>query len=57
MLVSIYIFMQFILYRFVCLYVCVCVLGWEMAGDHIHSGAGGSDNDYLILNLKVPGFR
>ncbi|GAA6101845.1 endosome/lysosome-associated apoptosis and autophagy regulator family member 2 [Tachysurus ichikawai] len=36
---------------------CDNMNGWEVAGDHIHSGAGGSDNDYLILNLKVPGFR
>ncbi|GAB1289411.1 Endosome/lysosome-associated apoptosis and autophagy regulator family member 2 [Apodemus speciosus] len=33
------------------------VLGWEVAGDHIRSGAGGSDNDYLILNLHIPGFK
>lgn len=31
--------------------------GWEVAGDHIQSGAGGSDNDYLILNLHIPGFK
>uniref|UniRef100_A0A671SXW1 UPF0577 protein KIAA1324-like n=1 Tax=Sinocyclocheilus anshuiensis TaxID=1608454 RepID=A0A671SXW1_9TELE len=31
--------------------------GWEVAGDHICSGVGGSDNDYLILNLRVPGFK
>ncbi|MCJ8733179.1 hypothetical protein PDJAM_G00220150 [Pangasius djambal] len=36
---------------------CDGMNGWEVAGDHIRSGAGGSDNDYLILNLKVPGFR
>ncbi|XP_026865487.2 endosome/lysosome-associated apoptosis and autophagy regulator family member 2 [Electrophorus electricus] len=36
---------------------CDDMNGWEVAGDHIRSGAGGSDNDYLILNLKVPGFR
>uniref|UniRef100_A0A672J1D1 Si:dkey-153k10.9 n=1 Tax=Salarias fasciatus TaxID=181472 RepID=A0A672J1D1_SALFA len=24
---------------------------WEVAGDHIRSGAGSSDNDYLILSL------
>uniref|UniRef100_A0A7N8WNT3 UPF0577 protein KIAA1324-like n=1 Tax=Mastacembelus armatus TaxID=205130 RepID=A0A7N8WNT3_9TELE len=34
----------------------VC-LGWEVAGDHIRSGAGSSDNDYLILSLHVPGFK
>ncbi|XP_059360952.1 UPF0577 protein KIAA1324-like homolog [Carassius carassius] len=31
--------------------------GWEVAGDHIRSGVGGSDNDYLILNLRVHGFK
>ncbi|KTF79835.1 hypothetical protein cypCar_00040143 [Cyprinus carpio] len=31
--------------------------GWEVAGDHIRVGVGGSDNDYLILNLRVPGFK
>lgn len=31
--------------------------GWEVAGDHIQSGAGGSDNDYLILTLHIPGFK
>ncbi|XP_039617411.1 UPF0577 protein KIAA1324-like homolog [Polypterus senegalus] len=36
---------------------CDGMNGWEVAGDFIHSGSGGSDNDYLILNLHVPGFR
>ncbi|CAB1323156.1 unnamed protein product, partial [Coregonus sp. 'balchen'] len=36
---------------------CDGMNGWEVAGDHIRSGAGGSDNDYLILNLHVPGFK
>uniref|UniRef100_A0A6Q2YKR8 Uncharacterized protein n=1 Tax=Esox lucius TaxID=8010 RepID=A0A6Q2YKR8_ESOLU len=36
---------------------CDGMNGWEVAGDHIQSGAGGSDNDYLILNLHVPGFK
>ncbi|XP_010885460.2 UPF0577 protein KIAA1324-like homolog isoform X1 [Esox lucius] len=36
---------------------CDDMNGWEVAGDHIRSGAGGSDNDYLILNLHVPGFK
>ncbi|KAG9330651.1 hypothetical protein JZ751_023433, partial [Albula glossodonta] len=36
---------------------CDGMNGWEVAGDHIRSGAGGSDNDYLILNLRVPGFK
>uniref|UniRef100_A0A8C2AXN7 KIAA1324 like n=1 Tax=Cyprinus carpio TaxID=7962 RepID=A0A8C2AXN7_CYPCA len=30
---------------------------WEVAGDHVQSGAGRSDNDYLILTLTVPGFK
>uniref|UniRef100_A0A673BA97 Si:dkey-153k10.9 n=1 Tax=Sphaeramia orbicularis TaxID=375764 RepID=A0A673BA97_9TELE len=34
-----------------------CQSGWEVAGDHIQSGAGSSDNDYLILSLHVPGFK
>uniref|UniRef100_A0A8C9N352 Endosome-lysosome associated apoptosis and autophagy regulator family member 2 n=1 Tax=Serinus canaria TaxID=9135 RepID=A0A8C9N352_SERCA len=36
---------------------CDGMNGWEVAGDHIQSGAGGSDNDYLILSLHIPGFR
>ncbi|XP_076119419.1 endosome/lysosome-associated apoptosis and autophagy regulator family member 2 [Alosa pseudoharengus] len=36
---------------------CDGMNGWEVAGDHIRSGTGGSDNDYLILNLRVPGFK
>ncbi|XP_074223653.1 endosome/lysosome-associated apoptosis and autophagy regulator family member 2 isoform X8 [Camelus bactrianus] len=36
---------------------CDGMNGWEVAGDHIQSGAGGSDNDYLILNLHIPGFK
>ncbi|XP_048874326.1 endosome/lysosome-associated apoptosis and autophagy regulator family member 2-like [Brienomyrus brachyistius] len=36
---------------------CDGMNGWEVAGDHIRSGAGSSDNDYLILNLRVTGFR
>ncbi|XP_013858910.1 UPF0577 protein KIAA1324-like [Austrofundulus limnaeus] len=36
---------------------CDKMNGWEVAGDHIHSGAGSSDNDYLILNIHVPGFK
>ncbi|XP_042191241.1 UPF0577 protein KIAA1324-like homolog [Callorhinchus milii] len=35
---------------------CDGMNGWEVARDHIHSGVGGSDNDYLILNLHIPGF-
>ncbi|XP_072097055.1 endosome/lysosome-associated apoptosis and autophagy regulator family member 2 [Mobula birostris] len=35
---------------------CDGMNGWEVAGDHIHSGIGGSDNDYLILSLHIPGF-
>lgn len=37
--------------------VCPVPVGWEVAGDHIQSGAGSSDNDYLILNIHVPGFK
>uniref|UniRef100_A0A8C4YXJ3 Endosome-lysosome associated apoptosis and autophagy regulator family member 2a n=1 Tax=Gadus morhua TaxID=8049 RepID=A0A8C4YXJ3_GADMO len=33
---------------------CDSMNGWEVAGDHIQSGAGGSDNDYLILNIHIP---
>uniref|UniRef100_A0A7N9AQC9 Endosome-lysosome associated apoptosis and autophagy regulator family member 2a n=1 Tax=Mastacembelus armatus TaxID=205130 RepID=A0A7N9AQC9_9TELE len=36
---------------------CDSMNGWEMAGDHIQSGAGSSDNDYLILNIHIPGFK
>lgn len=36
---------------------CDRMNGWEAAGNHIHSGAGSSDNDYLILNIHVPGFK
>lgn len=31
--------------------------GWEVAGDHIYSAVGASDNDFMILTLVVPGFR
>ncbi|KAM4619565.1 endosome/lysosome-associated apoptosis and autophagy regulator family member 2-like [Polymixia lowei] len=36
---------------------CDNMNGWEVAGDHVQSGAGGSDNDYLMLNIRVPGFK
>ncbi|MEE6509684.1 hypothetical protein FKM82_027368 [Ascaphus truei] len=36
---------------------CDGMNGWEVAGDHVQSGSGGSDNDYLILNLHIPGFK
>uniref|UniRef100_A0A3Q1KDL3 MRH domain-containing protein n=1 Tax=Anabas testudineus TaxID=64144 RepID=A0A3Q1KDL3_ANATE len=36
---------------------CDNMNGWEVAGDHVRSGAGSSDNDYLILSLHVPGFK
>uniref|UniRef100_UPI00398F5360 endosome/lysosome-associated apoptosis and autophagy regulator family member 2 n=1 Tax=Pristiophorus japonicus TaxID=55135 RepID=UPI00398F5360 len=35
---------------------CDRMKGWEVAGDHVHSAVGGSDNDYLILNLHIPSF-
>ncbi|XP_026101760.1 UPF0577 protein KIAA1324-like [Carassius auratus] len=36
---------------------CDGLNGWEAAGGQVQSGAGRSDNDYLILNLAVPGFK
>ncbi|XP_020856233.1 endosome/lysosome-associated apoptosis and autophagy regulator 1 isoform X1 [Phascolarctos cinereus] len=30
--------------------------GWEVAGDHIYTAAGASDNDFMILTLIIPGF-
>ncbi|XP_053318278.1 endosome/lysosome-associated apoptosis and autophagy regulator family member 2 isoform X1 [Spea bombifrons] len=36
---------------------CDGMNGWEVAGDHVQSGAGGSDNDYLLLNLHISGFK
>ncbi|XP_049617154.1 endosome/lysosome-associated apoptosis and autophagy regulator family member 2 [Syngnathus scovelli] len=36
---------------------CDSMNGWEVAGDHVRSGAGSSDDDYLILSLHVPGFK
>uniref|UniRef100_A0A8C4QAW0 Si:ch211-233h19.2 n=1 Tax=Eptatretus burgeri TaxID=7764 RepID=A0A8C4QAW0_EPTBU len=36
---------------------CHAENGWEVAGDHIHSGSGSSDTDYLILFLRTSGFR
>ncbi|KAM8892856.1 endosome/lysosome-associated apoptosis and autophagy regulator family member 2 [Spinachia spinachia] len=36
---------------------CDGMNGWEVARDHIQSGAGSSDNDYLILNIHIPGFK
>ncbi|CAN0136335.1 unnamed protein product [Lampetra planeri] len=36
---------------------CDSMNGWEVAGDHIYSGAGSNDDDYLILFLHVAGFR
>ncbi|XP_048862458.1 endosome/lysosome-associated apoptosis and autophagy regulator family member 2-like isoform X1 [Brienomyrus brachyistius] len=36
---------------------CDQMNAWEVAGDHIRSGVGSLDNDYLILNLRIPGFK
>ncbi|XP_056137128.1 endosome/lysosome-associated apoptosis and autophagy regulator family member 2 [Lampris incognitus] len=36
---------------------CDNMNGWEVAGDHIQTGAGHSDNDYLILIIHIPGFK
>lgn len=44
-------------YLYLHIFYLLCLLGWEVAGDHIQSGAGRSDNDYLILTLRVPGFK
>ncbi|XP_025891861.1 UPF0577 protein KIAA1324 homolog [Nothoprocta perdicaria] len=30
--------------------------GWEVAGDHVYTAAGASDNDFMILTLLVDGF-
>uniref|UniRef100_A0A8D0KIL8 Endosome-lysosome associated apoptosis and autophagy regulator 1 n=1 Tax=Salvator merianae TaxID=96440 RepID=A0A8D0KIL8_SALMN len=30
--------------------------GWEVAGDHMYTVAGASDNDFMILTLVIPGF-
>ncbi|XP_069765172.1 endosome/lysosome-associated apoptosis and autophagy regulator family member 2 [Narcine bancroftii] len=35
---------------------CDGMNGWEVGGDHVHSGIGSSDNDYLILSLYIPSF-
>ncbi|XP_072290983.1 endosome/lysosome-associated apoptosis and autophagy regulator family member 2 [Eucyclogobius newberryi] len=36
---------------------CDLMNGWEAAGEYVQSGAGGSDNDYLLLNIRIPGFK
>ncbi|XP_078530315.1 endosome/lysosome-associated apoptosis and autophagy regulator family member 2 [Lissotriton helveticus] len=36
---------------------CDGMNGWEVSGDHVRSGTGASDNDYLILNLQIAGFK
>ncbi|XP_061922405.1 endosome/lysosome-associated apoptosis and autophagy regulator family member 2-like [Entelurus aequoreus] len=36
---------------------CDGMNGWEVAGDYVRSGAGSSDNDYLILSLHLSGFK
>jgi len=36
---------------------CASKDGWIPAGDHINSGQGHSDDVYLMLNLKIGGFR
>lgn len=36
---------------------CDSMNGWEAAGEFVQSGAGSSDNDYLILNIHIPGFK
>uniref|UniRef100_A0A8C6SNP8 Si:ch211-233h19.2 n=2 Tax=Neogobius melanostomus TaxID=47308 RepID=A0A8C6SNP8_9GOBI len=36
---------------------CDTMNGWEAAREYVQSGAGSSDNDYLILNIHIPGFK
>ncbi|CAL4108298.1 unnamed protein product [Meganyctiphanes norvegica] len=36
---------------------CSSAEGWQLGGDHIHSGRGHADDAYLVLSLKVGGFR
>ncbi|KAK3864258.1 hypothetical protein Pcinc_028364 [Petrolisthes cinctipes] len=36
---------------------CSTMDGWQVGGDHIHSGRGHADDAYLVLSLKVGGFR
>lgn len=36
---------------------CDTMNGWEAAGQYVQTGAGSSDNDYLILNIHIPGFK
>ena len=36
---------------------CASKEGWIPAGDHINSGQGHSEDIYLLLNLRVSGFR
>ncbi|XP_042213922.1 endosome/lysosome-associated apoptosis and autophagy regulator family member 2-like isoform X1 [Homarus americanus] len=31
--------------------------GWQVGGEYIHSGRGHADDAYLVLSLKVGGFR
>lgn len=32
---------------------CSTSEGWQVGGDHIHSGRGHADDAYLVLSLKV----
>lgn len=36
---------------------CRTTEGWRLAGDHIHSGLGHTEDTYVVLVLKIPGFR
>ncbi|KAB7497174.1 hypothetical protein Anas_02860 [Armadillidium nasatum] len=31
--------------------------GWQPGGDHVHSGIGHADDAYLVLSLKIAGFK
>ena len=36
---------------------CATKTGWIPKGDHIYSGVGHADDAYLVLGLRVGGFR
>uniref|UniRef100_A0AAV2KQP3 Uncharacterized protein n=1 Tax=Knipowitschia caucasica TaxID=637954 RepID=A0AAV2KQP3_KNICA len=36
---------------------CELMNGWEAAGEYVQTGAGSSDNDYQLLNIRIPGFK
>ena len=34
---------------------CATNEGWQVSGDHVHSGHGHQDNVYLVMTLEVDG--